>query len=160
MRVGWTGQRPDLFADPAAAQARVASLAHELGQRGAERFVVGGQRGVDTWAGLAGIELAVPISLLLPLHLNEFTAEGWSASDRALLQRLVDAADDVQVADGYTDRNRRVATGVDLLVAVWTGLGRGGTAETLDFARAAGTTIRDVRLDASTTAASAYGRGI
>jgi hypothetical protein len=69
-------------------------------------------------------------------------------------------AEDVQVAGTFSERNRRLATGADLLVAVWTGMGGGGTAETLALAGQAGTPIREVRLAPAPGADSARGRGI
>src|SRR5438046_4035443 len=128
MRIGWTGHRPDLFADPAVAQSRLIIVATELVRAGAQAFVTGGQRGVDTWAALAARDLADPFTVILPLPMDEFTAEGWTALDRDVLQDLLHVADEVQIADGYADRNRRVATSVNLLVAVWTGTRGGGTA--------------------------------
>jgi hypothetical protein len=160
MRIGWTGHRADLFADPAVAQSRLILVATELVHAGAQAFITGGQRGVDTWAAFAARDLAVPFTLVLPFPMDDFTAEGWSAHDRDVLENLVRAAADVQIADGYADRNRRIATGVDLLVAIWTGTRGGGTAETLQFARDARTPIREVLLPPNPHAASAQGRGI
>jgi hypothetical protein len=159
-RIGWTGHRPDLFADPAVAQSRVEILARELAQAGAQAFVTGGQRGVDTWAGFAAIDLAVPYTVILPLSQEAFTAEGWTDDDREMLRHLLSRATEVQIAHGYSDRNRRVATSVDLLVAVWTGTRGGGTAETLQLAREARTPIREVLLPPNPHAASAQARGI
>jgi len=91
MIVAWTGHRPDLFRDPAAARAAVDTAARELARDGVECFVVGGQRGVDTWAALAGIATAVPLSLIMPRGLNEFTRD-WSERDRQVLARIKDQA--------------------------------------------------------------------
>lgn len=165
MIVGWTGHRPDLFHDPQAASQAVAAIAQELVDAGrVQRFLVGGQRGVDTWAAQAAVELGVPITLVLPLEVGEFT-DGWPAEDRARLEEHMAVAERVRVVGGvpeqaYRERNRLLATSSDLLVAVWTGRQGGGTAETIDFARQLGTRVREIRLAPSPAAESAAGRGI
>jgi hypothetical protein len=165
MRVAWTGHRPDLFNDPAAAEAAVDALAREIVRRkDVERFLVGGQRGVDTWAAQSGIALDVALTLILPLEPVEF-ARDWTAEDQHVLELVLAAASEVRVVGGdrrraYTERNRLLATESDLLVAVWTGVGGGGTAETIDFACGSGTPLREVLLTAASGSGSARGRGI
>jgi hypothetical protein len=163
--VAWTGHRPELFLDPVAARLTVGEVATELVQREAsERFLVGGQRGVDTWAALTAMTLGVPFVVILPLDVGEFTA-AWSADDRSVLERFLAAASEIKIVGGdpaqaYTERNRLLATQANLLVAVWTGRLGGGTAETIAIAHAAGVPVREVRLEASPEATSAQGRGI
>ena len=157
--VAWTGHRPDLFRDPAAARAAVDAIARELSEAGEHRFLVGGQRGVDTWAAQAGIRYAVPFTLVLPFDRDEFT-RGWQDADRRLLDETLCHADEVRIAGSYTERNRQLATGAELLVAVWTRTPGGGTAETIELARQAGTPLREVVLDPADTARSASGSGI
>src|SRR5687767_15367924 len=71
--VGWTGHRPDLFDDVDSAMRAVSDAAHELVSGGrVERFLVGGQRGVDTWAAQAAIDNHLPFTLILPLSVPEF----------------------------------------------------------------------------------------
>ena len=160
MIVGWTGHRPDLFRDPLAAAASVDAAARDLiAREQVEAFLVGGQRGVDTWAALAAMALGVPFTLILPVDVSQFTS-GWTTDERALLEQTLAAAAEVRVAAGYSERNRQIATGADLLMAVWTRVGHGGTAETVALARAAGTPVREILLDAAPTAGSAQGRGI
>ena len=160
MIVGWTGHRPDLFRDPLAAAASVDAAARDLiACEQVDAFLVGGQRGVDTWAALAAMALGVPFTLILPVDVSQFTS-GWTPHERALLEQTLAAARNVRVAGGYTERNRQIATGADLLIAVWTRVGHGGTAETVALARAAGTPVREILLDAAPTAGSAQGRGI
>jgi hypothetical protein len=163
--VAWTGHRPDLFLDPAAARAAVETTAQDLvTHEQAERFLVGGQRGVDTWAAQAALALGVPFTVVLPLELAEFTRD-WSADDRQLLEEILTKADEVRVVGGepaaaYTERNRQLACQADLLVAVWTTLGGGGTAETIALARAVGTAVREIVLPIAQIAHSPHGRGI
>lgn len=165
MIVGWTGHRPDLFQDPAAARALVNATAQDLVSHArADRFLVGGQRGVDTWVAQAAIALGVPFTLILPLEVAAFTSD-WSVDDRATLESIQTKADEVRIVGGdpeaaYTERNRQLACGADLLVAVWTRLQGGGTAETIALARAAGTAVREIVLPVSQTAHSPHGRGL
>ena len=165
MQIAWTGHRPELFADPAEAERVVRSTATELVVRARpERFLVGGQRGVDTWAALAAHALAVPFVLVLPLEVGAFT-RGWSVDDRRVLERTLDSAADVEIVGGaearaYRERNRRIATRGDLLVAVWAQISGGGTAETMALAREAGTPIREIILAPAPQAPRLQGRGI
>jgi uncharacterized phage-like protein YoqJ len=165
--VAWTGHRPDLFLDPEAARDVVHTTAQDLiTEEKFDRFLVGGQRGVDTWAAQAAIALAVPFTLILPVAPAVFTSD-WSAADRATLESVVSHASDVRIvgpgddlAAAYTARNRQLATHADLLVAVWTQLEGGGTAETIALARACGTPVHELFLPIAQIAHSAHGRGI
>jgi hypothetical protein len=87
--VSWTGHRPELFLDPLAGRVAVESVATEL-TRGSEvsGFLVGGQRGVDTWAALAAMSRRLPFTLALPLPVPEFSHD-WSDEDRSMLERTV-----------------------------------------------------------------------
>ena len=149
MRLAWTGHRPDLFADVAGARRAVGTTARDLLLQERWRgFLVGGQRGVDTWAAQVAIDLGIPFSLFLPFDVAEFTVD-WSGADRAQLEQHVSQAAEVRIAGGYSARNRLLALEGDVLVAVWTGRTGGGTAETLAFARELGTPVREVLLDAA-----------
>jgi YspA SLOG family len=160
MILAWTGHRPDLFSNPEHARAALSETARELlRQHTVERFLVGGQRGVDTWAAQTAIDLGIPFTLLLPLAVDDFTAD-WSAPDRQQLIEHVARADQVRISGGYSERNRQLAAGCDLLVAVWTGRSGGGTAETLAFASELGAPVREVRLAAASGTGSVAGRGI
>jgi hypothetical protein len=157
--VAWTGHRPDIFRDAELARRTVELAAREVIAGGAEQFLLGGQRGVDTWAALTAIAQGVPFRLVLPLPPDEFTHD-WVRADRDLLLRTISLASEVHVVDGYAERNQRLALGADLLVAVWTGMTGGGTAETIEQARLGGTPIREILLEQSATALEAVGRGI
>jgi hypothetical protein len=165
--VAWTGHRPDIFRDPAAAREVVNTTAQSLvTHEQADHFLVGGQRGVDTWAAQAAIVLGLPFTLILPLEVAAFTSD-WPAADRAALESVMALASALRIvgpasdpATAYTERNRLLATQADLLVAVWTQLGGGGTAETVALARAAGTPVREVVLPIAQIAHSPHGRGI
>jgi hypothetical protein len=165
--VAWTGHRPDMFQNPISARGVVETIAGELVAReGAVRFLVGGQRGVDTWAAEAALVCNLPYTLVLPLKVAEFTVD-WSAPERAVLELVVSKATEVRVIGGepaaaYTERNRQLATEADLLVAVWTrpSVTWSGTAETIAFARAAGTPVREVVLPIAQMSHLPRGRGI
>jgi hypothetical protein len=159
MIVAWTGHRPDLFRDPDVARARVESTARNLAEQGATRFLVGGQRGVDTWAAQAATALGIPFRLVLPFEVDTFTAD-WSVEDRGSLIATLAHAESVAVAGGYTERNAVLAQDADLLVAVWTRATGGGTAETIAQARRAGTEVHEILLEPSAAAGAATGRGI
>lgn len=164
--IAWTGHRPDLFADPAAARARLEQAARDLVARDqAKSFLVGGQRGVDTWAALAALDLGLPFTLILPVEPALFADEQWTSADRAQLDALVANAARVTILGGelataYSRRNHLLAAGADLLVAVWTGTPGGGTTETIDFARALGTATREIILEPSPRARCAGGHGV
>jgi hypothetical protein len=161
MNVAWTGHRPEYFANPPAVAAAVAALAAALQAEGESplAFHCGGQRGVDTWAATAAERLNVPLYLYLPLPPIVFTAD-WPADDVAALERsrayavecvVVEPAAGASTVAGpapaaaaaYSRRNWLLAERGDLLVAVWTGLGGGGTAETLAAARQLGRPVRE-----------------
>ena len=102
----------------------------------------------------------------MPLDVARFTSD-WPAADRALLDSVGAQAAEVRIvgpatdpAAAHTERNRQLAQQADLLVAVWTRLEGGGTAETIALARAAGTPIREVVLPIAQIAHSRQGRGI
>jgi len=108
----------------------------------------------------------LPFTLILPLAVAQFTSD-WLSADRAMLASVVKRAADVRIvgpasdpAAAYTERNRQLAEQADLLVAVWTQLRGGGTAETIALARAAGTPVREVVLPIAQIAHSPHGHGI
>jgi hypothetical protein len=158
VQVAWTGHRPEFFADPAVVERRVRELAagylaaHEDGLA----FHCGGQRGVDSWAAAAAEGLGIPLHLYLPLPLAAFTAD-WPPVDVARLEgfwalaveRVVVDPDGRLGAAAYSRRNRLLAERGEVLVAVWTGLGGGGTAETIAAARALGRRVEEHRFPGS-----------
>ncbi|HEY8476385.1 MAG TPA: hypothetical protein VIN09_05920 [Chloroflexota bacterium] len=167
-RVGWTGHRPHFFADPEAARRAVFRLARDLVEEDdALVFLCGGQRGVDTWAALAAVDLGVPFVLYLPLPPGRFT-EGWDPEDVAVLERLRRAASREEIVDptgrlgeeAYRSRNEAIARHCDLLVAVWAGFNAGGTYDTICRARAHGRPIRSIQLAPSGAPWRAGERGL
>ncbi len=165
MRVAWTGHRPELFEDPVAARAAVEEAACDLVQdKAVARFVVGGQRGVDTWAAQSALRLGVSLTLILPLQPTDF-ASGWAGEDRQALETIVANAHEVRVVGGdphaaFRERNRLLVANADLLVAVWSGRSGGGTSETIAFARTNATPLREILLTPSAGASQARGHGL
>jgi hypothetical protein len=156
--VAWTGHRPDLFADPAAVAREIERLAagYQVRHGPGLVFHCGGQRGVDTWAASAAAAFGIALHLYLPLAIAAFTAD-WQADDRGVLERLWSYAAERTVVDpagtlgdaAYRERNRLLAAHGDVLVAMWTGQGGGGTAETIAFARALGRPVEEHRFPGS-----------
>jgi hypothetical protein len=77
-----------------------------------------------------------------------------------VLEHTATHASEVRIAGGYTRRNAALASGADLLVAVWTHTLGGGTAETIELARRNGTPLREIVLAPSSAATAARGRGV
>jgi predicted Rossmann fold nucleotide-binding protein DprA/Smf involved in DNA uptake len=168
VRVAWTGHRPELFERPDLARELVARETDRLLAEHGPRLAVlsGGQRGVDLWAASAALKRGVRLQLLLPAP-PALLSTTWSADAAEALASAVGAAEQVTIfgsdpADpaGYDARNRALAASCDLLVAVWTGLERGGTFFTLTGARALGKPIREFRLVPSGYRPSPGERGI
>jgi hypothetical protein len=130
-------------------------------------FHCGGQRGVDTWAAAAAERLRLPLDLYLPQPIDRFTV-GWASADIAALERswAYARAREVVAAEGdddltaYTRRNQLLAERGDWLEAFWTGLGGGGTAETIALARRLGKPVREHCFAASGRVPRAGERGI
>lgn len=167
MIVAWTGHRPEIFHDPEAARLAVASATQRLvadASLAPLSFLVGGQRGVDTWAALRALQQGISYAVVLPLESDVFAA-GWDQGDRATLQRTLDHATHVSIVGGdsgraHTERNRSLVEGSGLLIAVWTRTMGGGTDETVCIARALGRRLEEVVLPAAPGAAQARGRGL
>jgi len=164
--IGWTGHRPELFADPEMARlVLLAAAAEALRLWPSAEFVCGGQRGVDMWAADAARDIT-RFHLVLPASLESFTAD-WSEADRANLKGLASIAASVAVTHSsvqagplaYDLRNEAVARRSDLLVAGWTGLRKGGTFFTIADARQLGRPVLERVLRANPTA-ELSGRGV
>jgi hypothetical protein len=127
-----------------------------MSQEDASGFICGGQRGVDLWAAEAGLALGIPVRLVLPRPPAVF-CDGWTTIDRRRLEAAAAAAASHQIVDpenvlgalAYDLRNERIAARADRLVAVWTGIRRGGTFHTLCAARQQGRPVEEVKLEAA-----------
>lgn len=167
MVVGWTGHRPDVFRDPELARQEVERAAESLVGHWPElEFVSGGQRGVDLWVAAAAIAWSVTLRIVLPIPAPQF-AQDWAPGDRRSLEDVLGRAESVEVMDreggegslAYDRRNETIVRRSGLIVAVWTGVRRGGTFYTLCAARARGLAVEDHRLEPA-PAIRTRGRGL
>lgn len=150
----FTGHRPHKFPwryDEAdnrcvALKAALAAQITALAEAGVTDFYSGGADGVDCWAALIVLELrkknpALNLHLILP---HEGQADKWSDSAQERYHSILSQADSVDYVsrkyyDGcMLDRNHRLVDAADLLLAVYNGERRGGTAATERYARKSG----------------------
>ena len=112
-------------------------------ENGVMDFYSGGADGVDCWASLIVLELrqknpALKLHLILP---HERQADRWSNSTQERYRLILDQADSVEyVSQEYyegcmLDRNHRLVETAGVLLAVYNGERRGGTAATVRYAR-------------------------
>ena len=113
---------------------------------GVTDFYSGGADGVDCWASLIVLELrkknpALRLHLILP---HEGQADKWSDSAQERYHSILKKADSVEYVsreyyDGcMLDRNHRLVEATGVLLAVYNGEWRGGTAATVRYARKLG----------------------
>ena len=116
---------------------------------GITNFFSGGADGVDCWASLIVLELrqknpALKLHLILP---HERQADRWSNSTQERYRWILEQADSVEyVSQEYyegcmLDRNHRLVEVAGLLLAVYNGERRGGTAATVRYAQKLGRKI-------------------
>lgn len=117
-----------------------------LTETGVTDFYSGGADGVDCWAALIVLDLrkknpALRLHCILP---HEGQADKWSDSAQERYRFILSQADSLEyVSHDYydgcmLDRNRRLVDAADLLLAVYNGERRGGTAATVRYARKSG----------------------
>ena len=150
----FTGHRPHKFpwkynesdSRCVALKAALAEQIQALVDTGITNFFSGGADGVDCWAALIVLELrkknpALRLHCILP---HEGQADTWSDSAQERYHSIVSQADTVEyVSRAYydgcmIDRNHRLVESADLLLAVYNGERRGGTAATVRYARKLG----------------------
>ena len=147
----FTGHRPQKFpwrynetdercvALKAALKKQITTLA----EAGVTDFYSGGADGVDCWAALIVLELrkktpTLKLHLILPY---EGQADKWSDTAQERYRSILERADSVDYVsreyyDGcMLDRNHRLVEASSLLLAVYNGEWRGGTAATVRYAR-------------------------
>ena len=126
-----------------------AALARQITQlidAGVTDQLSGGADGVDCWASLIVLELrkknpALKLHLILP---HEGQADKWSDSAQERYHSILKKADSVEYVsreyyDGcMLDRNHRLVEATGVLLAVYNGEWRGGTAATVRYARKLG----------------------
>lgn len=150
----FTGHRPHKFpwryneADErcVALKAALTKQIIALTDAGVTDFYSGGADGVDCWAASIVLELrkknpTLKLHLLLP---HEGQAGKWSNSAQERYRYILEQADSAEYVsrkyyDGcMLDRNRRLVDAADVLLAVYNGERRGGTAATVRYARKSG----------------------
>ena len=153
----FTGHRPHKFLwryDEAdrrcvALKAALTEQIVALTEAGVTDFYSGGADGVDCWAALIVLELrqknpALKLHCILP---HEGQDDKWSNSAQERYRFILNQADSVEYVsreyyDGcMIDRNHRLVEAAGLLLAVYNGERRGGTAATVRFAQKLGRRI-------------------
>lgn len=153
----FTGHRPHKFPwRYNEADERCVALKASLGEQikalieaGITDFYSGGADGVDCWAALIVLELrkknpALRLHCILP---HEGQADKWSDSAQERYHSILSQADTVEYVsreyyDGcMLDRNHRLVEAAGMLLAVYNGERRGGTAATVRYARKLGRRI-------------------
>lgn len=156
-RCAFTGHRPHKFpwgyneADSrcVALKAALSAQVEALAKAGVADYYCGGADGVDCWAAQIVLKLrekdpALGLHCILPY---EGQADRWSSFARERYRSILRQADSVEyVSRDYYDgcmlvRNRRLVEAADLLLAVYNGERRGGTAATVRYARKVGKTV-------------------
>ena len=147
----FTGHRPHKFpwryneADSRCVALKSAMTAQitKMVEGGVTDFYSGGADGVDSWASLIVLELrqknpALKLHLILP---HEGQADRWSEPAQERYRLILDQADSIEYVsheyyDGcMIDRNHRLVEASEVLLAVYNGERRGGTAATVRYAR-------------------------
>ena len=129
-----------------ALKAALAGQITQLVDAGVTDFYSGGADGVDCWASLIVLELrkknpALKLHLILP---HEGQADKWNDSAQERYHSILKKADSVEYVsreyyDGcMLDRNHRLVEATGVLLAVYNGEWRGGTAATVRYARKLG----------------------
>lgn len=150
----FTGHRPHKFpwryneADSRCVALKTAMTEHitKLVEDGVTDFYNGGADGVDCWASLIVLELrkknpALRLHLILPHKGQE---NKWSDSAQERYHSILEQADSIEYMsreyyDGcMLDRNHRLVEVAGVLLAVYNGERRGGTAATIRYARKLG----------------------
>ena len=120
-----------------------------LADAGVTQFLSGMAEAVDTWSALSVLALreenpALKLHCILPCREQ---ADKWSASSRDLYRSILERADSiVYVSREYhkncmLDRNRFLIEHASILLAVYNGERRGGTAATMRYAQKLGREI-------------------
>ena len=153
----FTGHRPQKFpwrkdeTSPACAALKEALNTQilRLVEAGFTDFLSGMALGVDQWAAASVLELrennpVIKLHCILPCKAQ---ADGWTALERDAYQTTLNEADSVvyvnreKIRDCMLVRNRFMIEHASLVLAVYNGEKRGGTASTVRYARKLG---RDV----------------
>lgn len=148
-RIGVTGHRrlPDDGRAAAAVGTALDALTAAAGERDVA-VVSSLAEGADRLVAEAGLARAWALEVVLPLPAGDYEADFGDEGSRRRFRSLLAAADQVDVVapaaareDAYWAAGAAVVERADALLALWDGAparGRGGTAEVVAMARAAG----------------------
>lgn len=146
----FTGHRPEkLKQSEGAVKAALRREIELAASEGFTHFITGMARGVDLWAAEEVLELKAEspaLRLIAALPFPRFEA-GWSPEWQARYRRVLAGADQrfiISPAFSYAafqKRNRWMVDRSGRVIAVYGG-GRGGTLNTLEYARAQGVPVR------------------
>lgn len=150
----FTGHRPhklpwkDREADPrcAALKSVLEGQVAKLVQSGVTEYLSGMAEGTDTWAALAVLALrekipTIKLHCILPCRAQ---ADGWSEQAQTIYRSILEQADSiVYISREYhkncmLERNRFLVDHAQILLAVYNGEYRGGTAATVRYGRKLG----------------------
>ena len=156
-RCAFTGHRPAKFPwkydenDPRCVELKavLARQIEKLAAAGMTDFFTGMALGVDTWAAMAVLDLrkripAIKLHCVLPCEGQETK---WSTPAQILYRGILSDAESVEcVKRTYNrkcmlERNQRLIDSTGVLLAVYNGEKRGGTAATVRYAQKAGREI-------------------
>ena len=147
----FTGHRPDKLpwgedeADPRCLRLKraVARAVEDAYVSGVRHFISGMARGVDLYCAEAVLELreAEPDILLECARPCETQADGWPAAEQERYRSILDRC------DFETRRNRYMVDRSDMLIAVYNGVPKGGTFQTLAYAMKKGLAIHTIDLE-------------
>ena len=146
-----TGHRPHKFpwkydetdSRCVALKTALATKITELVEAGITGYYCGGADGVDCWAALIVLQLR-KTNPMLRLHCilpHKGQADRWRLPAQERYHFILEQADSVEyVSQEYRDgcmleRNRRLVEAAGLLLAVYNGVQRGGSAATVRYAR-------------------------
>lgn len=149
-RVSFTGHRPEGLPyfgedDPAFLDmlSRLNEEIERLIRDGADEFYTGMARGVDMWAAEAVLALKAkyPEIKLIAVKPCPFQCKGWNMADKARYDGILAKCDKVMtISPEYSGqcmlkRDRALVELCDVLIAVYNGSRRGGTAYTVNYAK-------------------------
>lgn len=153
----FTGHRPSKFpwrydetdSRCVALKAVLAEQIAVLVDTGFTQFLSGMAEAADTWSALSVLALreknpAIKLHCILPCKEQ---ADKWAASSRELYRSILDSADSIVYVsrvyhkDCMLNRNRFLVDHANILLAVYNGERRGGTAATVRYAQKMGREI-------------------
>ena len=149
-RVCFTGHRPEkLTLSETDVKAGLTEQIQKAVSEGYTSFITGMAKGVDLWAGEIVADLrdsGIDIKLIAASPYEGF-GKGWSPEWQSLCQEISQRADLVKyVCPGYNKgcfmtRNKWMVDHSNLVIAVFNGE-KGGTKNTIDYARKQGIEVR------------------